>query len=394
MTSRSARLDGLRALAALTVLGYHVALWGGLTRRGLLAPLLGELKAGVAIFFVLSGYLLYLPVARALGTGRPLPDWRRYARRRLARILPAYWLALTVVAILLPQQGVFGPDAWRYYGLSQIYAPDLVLGGLGVAWSLCVEITFYALLPSLAWALRRRVGRRVGMAAAAVQLRWLAVLGGITLLLRILSTGSLLAPVSGDGTLLIALPGYLDWFALGMALAVLSCILESGCAPRWLVGLAPWGPARLVAGVALVAVGGLTAGGDIFLPLCGWLTHLAIGVGSALTVSAVTLSGPQTSAGRHSFAWAALARLGESSYGIYLWHVPVLMALGGSFAVGNQVGIAHLLGIGLLVVVAASGLGRLSFTVIERPALRLADGRGRRARAAVPDLAAGVGAAP
>ena len=131
--SRLAGFDGLRAVAALTVLSYHVV-------RGLdyssvhgVAPVLWELKAGVGVFFVISGTLLYLPYARAIRDGRDLPDWRRYARRRAVRILPAYWLALIVVGVGPFSMAVFGPDAWRFFGFTQIYQPDTLMKGLGVA---------------------------------------------------------------------------------------------------------------------------------------------------------------------------------------------------------------------------------------------------------------------
>ena len=100
--------DGLRALAALSVVSYHVALSSKFAHAGSLAPLLWELKGGVAIFFVISGVLLYLPYARAIRDRSALPDWRVYARRRGVRILPAYWIALTVVAIGPFATGVFG----------------------------------------------------------------------------------------------------------------------------------------------------------------------------------------------------------------------------------------------------------------------------------------------
>jgi peptidoglycan/LPS O-acetylase OafA/YrhL len=114
--------DGLRAIAALTVVSYHVALRSGLTRSAWFGPVWWELKGGVAIFFVISGALLYLPYARALRDRSGLPDWRGYARRRAVRIVPAYWVVLTVMAVGPFHAAIFGPDAWRYYGLSQIYA--------------------------------------------------------------------------------------------------------------------------------------------------------------------------------------------------------------------------------------------------------------------------------
>ena len=80
-----AGFDGLRAIAALTVVSYHVALRSGLTRSGWFEPVWWELKGGVVIFFVISGALIYLPYARALQAGTSLPDWRSYARRRAVR---------------------------------------------------------------------------------------------------------------------------------------------------------------------------------------------------------------------------------------------------------------------------------------------------------------------
>jgi peptidoglycan/LPS O-acetylase OafA/YrhL len=61
--------DGLRAIAATLVIAYHVSLVEGLSRIGLLAPLASELKGGVTVFFVISGFLLYLPYARAIRDG-------------------------------------------------------------------------------------------------------------------------------------------------------------------------------------------------------------------------------------------------------------------------------------------------------------------------------------
>ena len=77
--------DGLRALAALTVVTYHVALSGKFAQVGSLAPMFWELKGGVAIFFVISGALLYLPFARSIRDCARLPDWRVYGRRRAVR---------------------------------------------------------------------------------------------------------------------------------------------------------------------------------------------------------------------------------------------------------------------------------------------------------------------
>ncbi len=125
-------IDGLRAVAAGMVLTYHVALWGGFSRLGPLAPAMSELKGGVALFFVISGLVLYLPFARAIAHCAELPSWRDYARRRFLRIIPAYWLTLTVVAVGPFASGVLTPDVWRFYGLTQIYEHNTLFGCLPV----------------------------------------------------------------------------------------------------------------------------------------------------------------------------------------------------------------------------------------------------------------------
>ncbi len=365
--------DGLRALAALTVVTYHVALSGAFAHAGSLAPLLWELKGGVAIFFVISGALLYLPYARAIRDGATLPDWRIYARRRGVRILPAYWVALTVVAIGPFAAGVFGRDTWSYYGLSQIYDPRTVLGGLGVAWSLCVEVSFYALLPVFAWLVARRAGR----AGVRVQLTWIGLLALASLVLRGELAGSLSAPFYDRGqTLMVTVPGLLDWFAIGMALAVLRAELEVGRASRFplaALGRRPW--ACVLLAFAAFLAGVPAQHGDIFLPWYGVATHVAIGVGSGLLVLAVIV--PRAPGQRRRspvalFESRVAVWVGTISYGIYLWHLPARELIERAILPRpTDASTAALALVWLAVVAAALILGAASFYLVEQPARRL-----------------------
>src|SRR4051794_6890563 len=93
---RIASLDGVRGLAALAVLTFHVQQFGGGHIPGISA-ILGSLNSGVVIFFVLSGFLLYRPFVRARRDGTR-PAVGRYFRHRAIRIVPAYWLALVVLS--------------------------------------------------------------------------------------------------------------------------------------------------------------------------------------------------------------------------------------------------------------------------------------------------------
>jgi peptidoglycan/LPS O-acetylase OafA/YrhL len=111
---------------------------------------------GVDVFFVLSGFLIGRILLRQVRNGRV--DYRGFYVRRVARIVPAYYLVLTVAAIVLSRLPTFAP---LYATLS---SRDLVAGGLkdalflnnylrsgpdvmGWAWSLCVEEHFYLVLP-------------------------------------------------------------------------------------------------------------------------------------------------------------------------------------------------------------------------------------------------------
>ena len=151
-------MDSLRALAALGVLVAHVTIFTRNDQRLSWGVLPANLDIGVTVFFVLSGFLLYRPFFSSELSAAPAPRVRDYARRRILRIVPAYWLALTVLALYPGVPGIFSSDWWRYYGFLQFYSYHTSIRGLGVAWTLCVEVAFYAVLPIYA-ALTRRASR-------------------------------------------------------------------------------------------------------------------------------------------------------------------------------------------------------------------------------------------
>ena len=100
-------IDGLRAFAAIAVLLTHVSIYSGLVAAGGDAARYAQrLEVGVAIFFVISGFVLYRPFLQARLDARELPRVGRYASRRALRIVPAYWLALTVAAVGFSLPGV------------------------------------------------------------------------------------------------------------------------------------------------------------------------------------------------------------------------------------------------------------------------------------------------
>jgi peptidoglycan/LPS O-acetylase OafA/YrhL len=367
-----AGFDGLRAIAALAVISYHVAWRANPRSSDWFAPVLWELKGGVAIFFVISGALLYLPYARARRDRQALPGWRDYACRRAVRILPAYWVALTAVAVGPFRARVLGAGAVRYYGLSQIYNLQTAFGGLKVAWSLCVEVTFYCLLPVFALAVGKRAGARR-------QLGLIGLLGVSSLALRVGLAGSLTASFAGHGsTLMVSLPGMLDWFAIGMGLAVLRAELEVGRASMW-TRLRP-GLCALLSLTAFAAVVPMQHQ-DVVLPWYGLVSHAMLGLGSGLLVLGVIVARPDWRL--RVLSHAPLAWAGTISYGIYLWHLPVLDLIAPYLLPVARAGSLDATALTWLVVVGgAVTCGAASFYLVERPVQRFFGSRkgGQRAR--------------
>ena len=108
MDVRSGRfplVDSLRATAALAILLYHLAPATGALGAPVVGDLALQLQGGIALFFVISGFLLYRPFVWARVRGEPMPYVRAYAWRRVLRLVPAYWAALTIVAVFIKQSG-------------------------------------------------------------------------------------------------------------------------------------------------------------------------------------------------------------------------------------------------------------------------------------------------
>ena len=225
---RVASLTGVRAVAALLVLGTHAAYGTGKITHGYVGLLYARMDIGVAVFFVLSGFLLFGPWVRAAATGGPAPSVWRYARNRVRRLMPAY-IVTVLAAYAIYEFREPGPNpghTWagliRHLTLTQIYSGDYLSTylhqGLTQMWSLAVEIAFYAALPPMAYLVlvvlcRRRW--RPGLLIAG-----LAALGALTpLWLIVLHTTDWLPKGAG-----FWLPHYLVWFVGGMMLAVLQAI--------------------------------------------------------------------------------------------------------------------------------------------------------------------------
>ncbi len=380
--------DGLRAIAALSVLTFHVAAISGALERGFAGDVLAMLSRGVILFFVISGFLLYRPFVAARAGRRRAPSSTRYARRRVLRIVPAYWFALTVLAIYPGIEGVFSDDWWRYYFFLQLYSETTFAGGIAVAWTLCVEVTFYVLLPLYAFAVGRLSpgeGPRGWLRAEVMALVLVATVGvGIQI-----AEARRAVPMEVGQSVL----GQSTWFALGMALAVASVAVHharSESRPLRIVAAHPgllWlGAAGALAGLAaLLHPGGLFEIAQALESKQSVPKTLASIVLTALM--SLLLALPAVFADRAGglprrlLAAAPVAWLGLISYGIYLWHLPLAQLIGLSpeaspFTSGAGLDLVGAVPQGTTAVLLAATLAAttavaaLSYYVVELPFLR------------------------
>jgi peptidoglycan/LPS O-acetylase OafA/YrhL len=366
---RFPQIDGLRAIAALLVFAYHVTYQTRALVFASYADVAQHLDVGVAVFFAISGFLLYRPfVAARMGARRR--RLRDYARARALRIAPAYWVALTVCALYPGLTGVFTGDWWWYYGFLQVYSPERALLGLPVAWTLAVEVSFYLLLPVYAFL--------VGLLLRTPLRRWWMP---FELTLLIVLSAALLKLQEQQTTMSII--ATFDWFAVGMALAVLSVwVGRRATTPRWVLLVRRWPWALWACAIAAFAF--LCYGIDAFTDPTVWRYRDAVYVSllralvSLLLLAPLVLASDRVRALPGRFmTWRPVAWLGIVSYGIYLWHLPVLVAVWrlhlDNAVLGNQT-LSYLV-FGLPPTIA---LAALSWYLIERPALSLKDGWKRR----------------
>jgi peptidoglycan/LPS O-acetylase OafA/YrhL len=159
-------VEGMRACAAIGVVVTHVAFQTGHT-GGVDGRLLGRFDLAVAVFFALSGFLLWRGHAAAARGLRPVPPTGHYLRSRIVRIMPGYLVAVVVILTLLPDARADLTVWLANLTLTQIYVPLTLTAGLTQMWSLSVEVSFYLVLPLLAL-LARRVPVRARIAVIAV----------------------------------------------------------------------------------------------------------------------------------------------------------------------------------------------------------------------------------
>ena len=345
-------VEGMRACAAIGVVVTHVAFQTGHT-GGVTGRLLGRFDLAVAVFFALSGFLLWRGHAAAARGLRSRPPTGHYLRSRIVRIMPGYLVAVVVILTLLPDAR---PDLTVWLAnltLTQIYVPLTLTAGLTQMWSLSVEMAFYIVLPLLALLVRRvPVRARIGVitAAAVLSLGW-------ALLWQLLPVETPLGvnPLNWP-------PAFLSWFAAGMLLAELT-VSPAGwvhrLARRRVLIAAIAMAAFLVAASPLAGPEGLTPGSvDQFIVK----TAMGAIVAGAL-LAPLVLDRPDTP---HRFLGSTtMVTLGRWSYGLFVWH---LAALAMVFPVIGQFAFSgHMPVVLVLTVVFGFAIAAVSYALVESP---------------------------
>jgi peptidoglycan/LPS O-acetylase OafA/YrhL len=357
------------------------------------------LSVTVQVFFALSGFLLIRPYVAALAAGRPGPRLGDYVKRRALRILPGYWVALILSATILGPgvvSGVYGDRWWTYFGFLQVYSLKHIYSGIGVAWSLCVDMTFYVVLPVLvavAARLARRLGWRRGMLAVLAPL---LVIGPVVHLLNTMAF-SRGVEVFID-RISYALPGECNFFAIGMLLAVLSVDVEHGRPlPRLLSWLTEHAGVAWLAMLALFVASSQWAGFITPEPVPGlgvldFRARFLLSDASEMVIVLLLLLPAVFPAARlrlphRILASRVLAFASLISYGLYLYHQQIGLWLLDHTALGH---ILHwppatrwpVLAAVLLLVGGVAGTA--SYYIVELPFLRLKPGWKRAAPPARP----------
>lgn len=372
----------MRALAAISVLLVHTSIFSGALENATFGQFLAHLDIGVSFFFLLSAFLLYRPFVEARVAGKARTKFADYGWRRFARIAPAYWMALTIAAIIPGMAGAFSGNWWVYYGLLQnfpVYSPtggcaiNPFRCGMPVAWSLTVEVLFYLALPlfvlAMAW-----LGKRWRGGLLTLELGAVGVLTAVSIWIQ--SS----VPLTDAHVWLFFSPlGRGWWFGLGLALAAISVHVSRLETEPAFVGWLRRRPGVPVAtGVGLyllLAVVLLDPVASLAFPVIEINAYLAqyllFGVIAALILLPAIFGTDGGGLTRRALAHPSLVWLGLISYGIFLYQFPVIIFL-------IDAGVKAFVPLTIATLAVTVACAAASFYLLERPLMR----RVRRRRSA------------
>jgi peptidoglycan/LPS O-acetylase OafA/YrhL len=397
-----AALDGVRAIACLMVIGYHISLmardmnlWTE-NSDSLITALLLAGNAGVTLFFVLSGFLLFLPYANALLFEQPWPSARLFYLRRALRIIPGYYFSLLLI-VLLSHPEYLQPARWGQFILFPLFLMDSTRATFqqlnGPYWTLAIEWQFYLLLPLIAlgvfavtalaarWVRARRVWAVAG--CLLVMIGWGLFTRYWGAYFTAHPSATFLVPRSALNTVLFFTYGtdgkFLEDFAIGMLAGLVYTFLRTPDKTpsarrmywysRWL-----WGCGILL--LLFMVMQYAPAFMGLFHPYI-WLSELGLALGFGCCILAILFDG---AALRRLFEWKPLRWIGLISYSLYIWHLPLLNAFQRNIA-PSLTGLPHLLAYSLYWVWVAAVVIPFSFAVyqlIEKPGIQLSNRLRRR----------------
>ena len=371
MSKRNSALDSLRGLSTILIVVYHISFVSGYTvaHANSSGAYIDRLNIGVAIFFVLSGFLIFRPFAHSLIHGSPLPKTRNYYLKRAARILPGYWLALFVLAGLDALTIVNTSGFIRNVFIVHSFTEHNVFTGIRQAWTLAIEMSFYVVVPAFAFVFVRQTKRRNGPVVVSTLLKALSFLflGAYAFRLFIHQIDFWFLDTAH-----IWLPSHMDTLALGMGLAVL---VEAPASAKTLLKVK-----NFIANhtgsfvVCSVFVWLISANINMAIGLnrtefhIDLLGHFLYGVASVLLVAPFCVDSQALLVKAVSFR--LFTWLGTISYGIYLWHMAFL---DGNFAdkyMPYTENDGQVLLRFLVVLPASIAIASLSYYALERPIMR------------------------
>ncbi|MEV4687289.1 acyltransferase family protein [Microbacterium sp. LWH3-1.2] len=384
-------MEGLRAVAAIGVLVGHTQVhlapsvsWGPA------APIMAVALNGLTLFFALSGFLLFRPFATALLTGERFPIIGRYAANRLLRIYPAYIVILLLVSLVLgvayatPQLdamtetrdtvGYMTDPALLGMNLTmlQTLLPFSLKTGLGVAWSLTVELVFYVVMPAVAiltWAIVKRTRMTWGVVAAVTPIAAIFVIGAIGKLVKrsifdgLPEGNDFIYEWGGNWYAVLARSffAHADLFAFGMFAALLIAAFETGTLNHRHAR-----PARVASASAAVFgfVAARLAPGDF------GDTAYAAAFGAVIFFVALPSGNGSPGIFARVLETLPFRYVGLVSYSFYLWHLPViwLMVRLGWAGENSWPGLLRSLGVAFVITLA---LASITYYGVEKPAMRL-----------------------
>jgi Predicted acyltransferases len=375
-------LDGVRAFACFSVIMYHVThlawnekIWG-IARLEKELGWIGRLaiditlsgNSGVTLFFILSGFLLFMPYVRSLLFDTAWPGMKRFYLRRIFRIWPGYYVSLLILILISSREYL----QVNHLSLTALFLTFLMDSNSvtyqainGPFWTLAVEWQFYMLLPFLAlgvrWfvqrgSLRRRITVLMlclgGIIGWGIFTQWWGRAWQICLLTPdqlqnspqvqypLLACNSPLLPVSVRKVLLFFTYGqsgkYLEDFAVGMIICVLYMVaqrqpehaINSFCRKSsrviWILGLC-----CLLFAIIWPEVGfwfnpnNPSYGLNPYIGPHNLLSEVPFALGYGLCMLGI-LFGPRDI--QWFWEWRPIRWLGLLSYGLYIWHLPLILA--------------------------------------------------------------------